>query len=225
MGQLLLDMPKCFYLLRPEPGRGREAERSRILWAFHSEPAQVTASRGRDWDDPVFDSPMLRARQGYLDRVIIPYSRLSQVFWLCTNKFLSPQSERVLGWGVILEMPRIGFTRVWEAWCRVPKSPRESRERCGPLRGESVRAWLGRLAIERCGRCVASQSALGCGDSLLSVAAAAWRVSPRLVGTVAIERCGRCVASQSALGWGLLLLSVAAAAWRVCPSLVGETCY
>ncbi|KAL6208839.1 hypothetical protein ACLB2K_019784 [Fragaria x ananassa] len=86
------------------------------------EPAQVTASRGRDWGGPVFDSPMLKlaARQGYLDRVIVPYSRLSQVFWLCTKKSPSPQSERVLGWGVILEMPRIGFTRVREAWCRVP---------------------------------------------------------------------------------------------------------
>ncbi|KAL6203102.1 hypothetical protein ACLB2K_026805 [Fragaria x ananassa] len=98
-------------------------------------------------------------------------------------------------------------------------------ERCGPLRGESVRAWLARLsllsdaaaawrvspclvgetiAIERCGRCVASQSALGWGDLLLSVA-------------------GRCVASQSALGWGDSLLSVTAAAWRVSPRLVGET--
>ena len=30
-------------------------------------------------------------------------------------------------------MPRIGFTRVREAWCRVPKSPRESREVTGVM--------------------------------------------------------------------------------------------
>ncbi|KAL6186086.1 hypothetical protein ACLB2K_042208 [Fragaria x ananassa] len=109
-----------------------------------------------------------------------------------------------------------------------------------PLRGESVRAWLGRLAIERCGPLP-------------------WRVSPRLVGDcryvalwplrgesvrawlgrLAIERCGplpwpvsprlvgdcRYVASQCALGWGDSLLSVAAVAWRVSPRLVGETRY
>ncbi|KAL6189490.1 hypothetical protein ACLB2K_040878 [Fragaria x ananassa] len=107
------------------------------------------------------------------------------------------------------------------------------------------------VAMWRCGRCVASQSALGWGDSPLSVAGRclgesvrAWlgtvamrRVSARLVGDcrcvalrplrgesirawlgrLAIERCGplpwrvsprligdcRDVASQSALGWGL----------------------
>ncbi|KAL6180964.1 hypothetical protein ACLB2K_047622 [Fragaria x ananassa] len=47
-----------------------------------------------------------------------------------------------------------------------------------PVHGESVRSWLGRLAIERCGPLP-------------------WRVSPRLVGDC------RDVASQSALGWGL----------------------
>ncbi|KAL6175880.1 hypothetical protein ACLB2K_052518 [Fragaria x ananassa] len=36
------------------------------------------------------------------DRVIVPYSRFDQVFWLYTNKSPSPQSERALGWGVIL---------------------------------------------------------------------------------------------------------------------------
>ena len=36
------------------------------------------------------------------DRVIVSYSQLGQVFWLCTNKSLSPQSEKALGWGVIL---------------------------------------------------------------------------------------------------------------------------
>ncbi|KAL6185585.1 hypothetical protein ACLB2K_041716 [Fragaria x ananassa] len=60
------------------------------------------------------------------------------------------------------------------------------------------------------GRCVASQSALGWGDSLLSVAG---RCPGELVrawlGRLAIQRCGRCVASQSALGWGDSLLSVA----------------
>ncbi|KAL6186253.1 hypothetical protein ACLB2K_042374 [Fragaria x ananassa] len=38
------------------------------------------------------------------------------------------------------------------------------------LCGESVRAWLATVSIERCGRCVASQPALGWGDSLLSIA-------------------------------------------------------
>ncbi|KAL6223492.1 hypothetical protein ACLB2K_006878 [Fragaria x ananassa] len=65
-----------------------------------------------------------------------------------------------------------------------------------PMHGESVRAWLGTVAMWRCGRCVASQSALGRGDSLLSVAGrcpgesvstwlgtvAMWRVSARLIG-------------------------------------------
>ena len=50
----------CFYMLRPESGRGRGVERSRILEVFHSVPAQMTASRGRDWGGPVFDSPMLK---------------------------------------------------------------------------------------------------------------------------------------------------------------------
>ncbi|KAL6198447.1 hypothetical protein ACLB2K_028236 [Fragaria x ananassa] len=71
-------------------------------------------------------------------RVIVPYSWLSQVFWLCTNKSPSPQSERALGWGVILQMPRIGFIQVLEAWCRVPKSPREGRKFA--LVGEKKRA-------------------------------------------------------------------------------------
>ncbi|KAL6126058.1 hypothetical protein ACLB2K_074109 [Fragaria x ananassa] len=33
-----------------------------IRRGFHSVPAQVTALRGRDWGDPVFDSPMLHPR-------------------------------------------------------------------------------------------------------------------------------------------------------------------
>ncbi|KAL6202656.1 hypothetical protein ACLB2K_026362 [Fragaria x ananassa] len=40
------------------PGRN-EVE---FLRGFHSVPAQVTASRGRDWGGPVFDSPMLNPR-------------------------------------------------------------------------------------------------------------------------------------------------------------------
>ncbi|KAL6176355.1 hypothetical protein ACLB2K_052989 [Fragaria x ananassa] len=62
----------------------------------------------------------------------------------------------------------------------------------------------------RCGRYVASESALGWGDSLLSVgghcpgeSVHAW------LGTVAMWHCGCCVVSQSALGWGDSLLSVA----------------
>ncbi|KAL6202403.1 hypothetical protein ACLB2K_026111 [Fragaria x ananassa] len=104
-----------------------------------------------------------------------------------------------------------------------------------PRRDESVRTWLGRLAIERCGplpwqvsplmvgdcRDVASQSALGWGDTPLSVTGrclgelvrtwlgtvAMWQVSPRLVGDCCY------VASQSALGWGLLLCGESVRAW------------
>ncbi|KAL6196719.1 hypothetical protein ACLB2K_032333 [Fragaria x ananassa] len=112
------------------------------------------------------------------------------------------------------------ITRALEAWCRVPQSPREGREWLyEPLRGERVHAWLATVAVERCDRYVASQSALGWGLSLLSFTAAAWRVSPLLVGDC------RYVASQFALGWRLSLLSVAAAAWRVSPRLVGDCRY
>ncbi|KAL6132740.1 hypothetical protein ACLB2K_064979 [Fragaria x ananassa] len=89
-------------------------------------------------------------------------------------------------------------------------------------------------------RCVASQSALGWGDSLLSVAGRCPGESVRAwLGTVAMWRCGRCVASQSALGWGDSLLSVAGrcpgesvrpwlgtvAMWRVSASLIGDCRY
>ncbi|KAL6128871.1 hypothetical protein ACLB2K_072224 [Fragaria x ananassa] len=150
-------------------------------------------------------------------------------------------------------MWRVTITRALEAWCRVPQSPREGRKVTGvavlarlSLCGESVRAWLETVAIERCGRCVVSQSALGWGDSLLSVAGRcpgdesvrAWLARLSLCGesvrawlaTVAIERCGRCVASQSALGWGDSLLSVAGRcpgesvrAWLARLSLCGES--
>ncbi|KAL6124484.1 hypothetical protein ACLB2K_076996 [Fragaria x ananassa] len=155
----------------------------------------MTASRGRDWGGPVFDSPMLNLAK-YFGYVLT-----------------SPQSERVLGWGVILEMPRIGFTRVREAWCRVPKSPRESREVTGVmfrkqvgekkrllLPWRSVRVWLGTVAR--------------------------WPVSPRLVGDYGY------VASQSALGWGLWLGDEyvrawlgTVARWPVSPRLVGDYGY
>ncbi|KAL6213074.1 hypothetical protein ACLB2K_012522 [Fragaria x ananassa] len=116
--------------------------------------------------------------------------------------------------------------------------------------GQSVRAWLGTVAMWRvsprlvgdCGyvasqsrlvgdcREVASQSALGWGLSRggQSVRAwlrtvAMWRVSPRLVGDC------REVVSQSALGWGLWRCgeSVRAclgtvARWPVSPRLVGD---
>ncbi|KAL6133557.1 hypothetical protein ACLB2K_065792 [Fragaria x ananassa] len=209
---------------------------------------------------------------GYLDRVFVPYSRLSQVFWLCTNKSPSPQSERVLGWGVILEMPRIGFTQVREAWCRVPKSPLESREVTGvmfrkqvgekkrlplpwrvsprlvedcryvvlrPLCGESVRAWLGRLAIERCGP-LPWRSVLGWGDSLLSVAGrcpgesvrawlgnvAMWRVSARLIGDCRYVAL-RPLRGESVSAWlgRLAIERCGPLPWRVSPRLVGDCRY
>ncbi|KAL6198032.1 hypothetical protein ACLB2K_027824 [Fragaria x ananassa] len=97
---------------------------------------------------------------------------LDQVFWLCTNKSPSPQSERVLGWGVILEMPRIGFTRVQEAWCRVAKSPRESREMTGvmfqkPVGKKKSLMLLWRVSLRLVGDCgyVARQFALDWGLS------------------------------------------------------------
>ena len=61
-------------------------------------------------------------------------------------------------------MPMIGFTRVQEAWCRVPKSPRESREVTGGDVPETC--WQ----EEKFNVALASQSALDWGDSLLSVA-------------------------------------------------------
>ncbi|KAL6125024.1 hypothetical protein ACLB2K_077532 [Fragaria x ananassa] len=97
-------------------------------------------------------------------------------------------------------------------------------ERCGPLPwrvsprlvgdyryvASQCALNLATVAMWRCGRCVASQSALGWGDSLLSVAGLCPGESVRAwLGTVTMWRCGRCVASQSALGWGDSLLSVA----------------
>ncbi|KAL6223642.1 hypothetical protein ACLB2K_007025 [Fragaria x ananassa] len=54
-------------------------------------------------------------------------------------------------------MPRIGFTRVLEAWCRVPKSPREGRK----VTGVKFRVKLAR------------------GNALMALHAAAGRVSSR----------------------------------------------
>ncbi|KAL6211995.1 hypothetical protein ACLB2K_017218 [Fragaria x ananassa] len=82
----------------------------------------------------------------------------------------SPQSERVLGCGIILEMSRICFTWVQEAWCRVPKSPRESREVTGvmfrkPVGKKKSLMLLWRVSLRLIGdyREVASQSALDWG--------------------------------------------------------------
>ncbi|KAL6223444.1 hypothetical protein ACLB2K_006831 [Fragaria x ananassa] len=121
-------------------------------------------------------------------------------------------------------MPRIGFTRVQEAWCRVPKSPRESREVTGvmfrkPVGKKKSLMLLWRVSPRLVGDCreVASQSALDWG---------LWQVSPRLVGDC------REVDSQSALDWGLWLCgeSVRAwlgtvAKWPVSPRLIGDCGY
>ena len=44
------------------PSREVVAGRNEVefLGGFHSVPAQMTTSRGRDWGGPVFDSPMLK---------------------------------------------------------------------------------------------------------------------------------------------------------------------
>ncbi|KAL6185666.1 hypothetical protein ACLB2K_041796 [Fragaria x ananassa] len=113
--------------------------------------------------------------------------------------------------------------------------------------GESVRAWLGTVAMWRVsarliGDCryvalraaaLASQSALGWGLSLCGESVRAW------LATVTMWRCGRCVASQSALGWGDSPLSVTGrclgesvrawlgtvAMWRVSARLIGDCRY
>ncbi|KAL6202466.1 hypothetical protein ACLB2K_026174 [Fragaria x ananassa] len=63
------------------------------------------------------------------DRVIAPYSRLGQVFWLCTNKSSSPQIPSSREGGELFPRCR-EYVFAWEleAWCRVPKSPREGSE-------------------------------------------------------------------------------------------------
>ncbi|KAL6141798.1 hypothetical protein ACLB2K_060085 [Fragaria x ananassa] len=108
-------------------------------------------------------------------------------------------------------MPRIGFTRVQEAWCRVPKSPCESREVTGvmfrkPVGKKKSLMLLWRVSPRLVVDCreVASQSALDwglwlCGESVRAWlgTVARWPVSPHLIGD-----CGY-VASQSALDWGL----------------------
>ena len=52
------------------PSREVVAGRNEVefLRGFHSVPAQITASRGRDWGGPVFDSPMLKLALSYLGR-------------------------------------------------------------------------------------------------------------------------------------------------------------
>ncbi|KAL6219674.1 hypothetical protein ACLB2K_007433 [Fragaria x ananassa] len=56
----------------------------------------------------------------------------------------------------------------------------------GRCPGESVRAWLGTVAMWRCGRCMASQSMLDWGGSLMSIV-------------------GRCPGESAMLDWGLSL--------------------
>ncbi|KAL6140538.1 hypothetical protein ACLB2K_058837 [Fragaria x ananassa] len=92
----------------------------------------------------------------------------------------------------------------------------------------------------RCGRCVASQSALGWGESLLSIAGrylgesvrawlgtvAMWRVSTRLIGDchyVAL----RLLHGKSVRAWlGRLAIERSGPLpWRVSPRLVGDCRY
>ncbi|KAL6181279.1 hypothetical protein ACLB2K_047934 [Fragaria x ananassa] len=180
----------CYVPSREEVAGRNEVE---FLRGFHSVPAQVTASRGRDWGGPVFDSPMLKAHQGYLDQVIIPYSQLSQSAldwglsrggqlvraWLGTKAYVASQSA--LDWG----LSRSGQSvRAWlgtEAYVASQSALDWGLSRGG----QSVRAWLGTKAY------VASQSALDWGLSRSGQSVRAW------LGTEAY------VASQSALDWGL----------------------
>ncbi|KAL6176601.1 hypothetical protein ACLB2K_053234 [Fragaria x ananassa] len=130
-------------------------------------------------------------------------------------------------------MLRIGFTLVLEAWCRVPKSPREGRE----VTGVKFRVRLARgnalMALRAAmGRCIC---AIWRGGPLLSESVrASWRDS-RAIGVA-----GRCWASQFALvGETLALLAlgklvrarwrdsrangVASRCWVSQLALVGET--
>ncbi|KAL6141647.1 hypothetical protein ACLB2K_059935 [Fragaria x ananassa] len=105
------------------------------------------------------------------------------------------------------------------------------------LCGESVRAWLGTVAMWRCGRYVASQSALGWGDSLLSVAGRCLGESVRAwLGTVAMcpRLIGDCryVALRPLLGelvraWlgRLAIERCGPLPWRVSPRLIGDCRY
>ncbi|KAL6127665.1 hypothetical protein ACLB2K_071028 [Fragaria x ananassa] len=140
----------------------------------------MTTSRGQDWGGPVFDSPMLKLA---LSTCTGRGMKVGENACVSRSKYFgyvltSPQSERVLRWGVILEMPRIGFTRVQEAWCRVPKSPRESREVTGVMFRKPVGKkkslmllWRVSPRLGRDCREVASQSALSwelwlCGEAV-----------------------------------------------------------
>ncbi|KAL6213980.1 hypothetical protein ACLB2K_013418 [Fragaria x ananassa] len=126
--------------------------------------------------------------------------------------------------------------------CRVPKSPRESREVTGvmlwkPVGNKKSLMLLWRVSPRLVGDCreVASQSALGWGLWLCGESVRAWLgtvASPRLIGDyreVASQSapdwglwlCGdprlggdcREVASQSALDWGLWLCGQSVRAW------------
>ncbi|KAL6192010.1 hypothetical protein ACLB2K_038397 [Fragaria x ananassa] len=128
-------------------------------------------------------------------------------------------------------MPRIGFTRVREAWCRVPKSPRESREVTSVMfqkqvarrnvcycSDESVRAWLGTSYVAlrplRGNQSALAWGLLLCGESVHAWlgTVARWPVSPRLVGE---WLCG-----ESVRAW---LRTVGR--WPVSPRLVGDCGY
>ncbi|KAL6179210.1 hypothetical protein ACLB2K_050726 [Fragaria x ananassa] len=107
------------------------------------------------------------------------------------------------------------------------------------LRGESARAWLGRLAIERCGL-LPWRSALGWGDLLLSVAGrcpgesvrawlgtvAMWRVSARLIGDCRYVAL-RPLLGESVRAWlGRLAIECCGPLpWRVSLRLVGDCRY
>ncbi|KAL6195432.1 hypothetical protein ACLB2K_031051 [Fragaria x ananassa] len=102
----------------------------------------------------------------------------------------------------------------------VPKTGWREKMFDAALASQSALGWG--LSLWRCGRCVASHSALDWGDLLLSVAGrclggqsvrawlgtvARWRVSPRLVGDC------RYMARQSAFGWGLSRGGQSVRAW------------
>ena len=53
----IVSVSTCYVQSREVVAGRNEVE---FLRGFHSVPAQMTTSRGRDWGGPVFDSPMLK---------------------------------------------------------------------------------------------------------------------------------------------------------------------
>ncbi|KAL6189120.1 hypothetical protein ACLB2K_040510 [Fragaria x ananassa] len=127
------------------PSRERVAGRNEVefLRGFHSVPAQVTASRGRDWGGPVFDSPMLNPRLIGDCREVASQSALDwglRLMWRVSPRLIGDcrevASQSALDWGLRL-MWRVSLRLIGD--CR--KVASQSALDWGPwLHGEAVRA-------------------------------------------------------------------------------------